>query len=159
MLAIATTRYLVALLALALTQLHHVLAQQGETVWSAVVITIYGDRIPLLSSNNSVMTPLGAQQMYSAGSLVRDRYIAPSNESLANGNHTIAGISPFEIDISQVMAFTTVSSEVWIDQSTLAFMSGLYPPVNGSSSDGSVSSATLANGTNIMSPLGGTHTQ
>ena len=146
--AMAPLHYL-AVLALSFTC---VLAQ-NETAWSAVVITMYGDRVPLLSPSYSVLTPLGAQQMFSVGALIRDRYIAPSNESLDNGNYTIAGISTYEMDVTQVMAYTTGTGEVWMGQSAQAFMSGLYPP---SSSNGSIPSATLANGTSIESPLGGT---
>ena len=143
-----------ALLALSFTYLRSALAQ-GETVWSAVIVTLYGDRVPLLSPNYSVMTPLGAQQMFSVGSFIRDRYIAPSNESLNDGNHTIDGISTNEVNPLQVVAITTSSPDVWLDQSAQAFMLGLYPAFNGSSNDESMSSAALANGTSLVSPLDG----
>ena len=54
-------------------------AQQGDTVWGAVTVSTFGDRVPLLSPNYSVITSLGAQQMYTAGQTVRERYITQSD--------------------------------------------------------------------------------
>jgi hypothetical protein len=72
-----------------------------ETTWASVVVTLYGDRVPLLSPQFSVLTPLGAQNLYSAGTLFRERYIARLSES-SGVNTAIQGISPYEIDNLQV---------------------------------------------------------
>ena len=97
-----------------------------ETVWAAVTVNNYGDRIPLLSPEYSVLTALGANQMYQAGQFFNDRYISPSNVTI-NGNHTIAGISPDAIDNWQT--YTLSLYEIFIDQSTQAFKAGMYPPL------------------------------
>ncbi|MCJ1327100.1 hypothetical protein MMC10_003766 [Thelotrema lepadinum] len=100
------------------------MGQQGDTVWGVVSISTSGDRIPLLSPEYSAITSLGASQMYSAGEVFRNRYIAPSNIS---GNYTIAGISRDQIDNSQTFVYTR--DTIFIDQSAQAFMAGLYPPL------------------------------
>ena len=87
------THTLATVLAAAVSHLTFAQAQSTETVWSSVLVTLYGDRAPLISSGNS-LTPLGAQQLYSAGSLFRDRYIAPSSSN-ASSDLVINGISPF----------------------------------------------------------------
>ena len=124
-----------------------------ETIWSSVVVTRYGDRTPLISPQLSVLTPLGAQQLYSAGSLFRDRYIAPPSPG-SDRLLQIDGISPFEIDVTQTFVQST------IDEFTLAsaqaFMQGLYPPVNSLGLSSILNSEyLLSNGSNVQFPLGG----
>lgn len=120
----------------------HVVAQNlTETVWSSVVVTRNGDSIPLISSNPTVLTPLGAQQLYSAGALFRDRYL--------NGNSTIPSISKSEIDNTQTFALSLLAE--YVESSAQAFMQGLYPP----DPNTIISSLSrLANGTTISPPLG-----
>ena len=101
------------------------MGQQGDTVWGVVSISTFGDRIPLLSPEYSAITALGASQMYSAGEVLRDRYIAPSNTS--GNNYTIVGISQDQIDNAQTFVYTR--DTIFIDQSAQAFMAGLYPPL------------------------------
>ena len=91
------THTIASIISLAVLRLALVHAQDTETVWSSVLVTLYGDRVPLISPDLSILTPLGAQQLYSAGSLFRDRYLAPSLN--ASSDYIINGISPFgELD-------------------------------------------------------------
>lgn len=130
-------------------------AAQTETIWASVIVTNYGDRVPLFSPNISVLTPLGALQMFRAGSTFRQRYISPPNDT-QDRDYTIAGISQYEIDIRQTSAYAS-HYPPWVDQSSQAFMSGLYPPLDRSSPNGTDSfpSGALANGSNLGAPLDG----
>ena len=77
----------------------------NETIWSSVIVTRYGDRTPLITPGFSNLTPVGAQQLASAGSFFRDRYIA-SSSTPSNGNHVINGISKYEVDNDQISALS-----------------------------------------------------
>ena len=123
------------------------LAQQSDTVWGAVIVSTFGDRVPLLSPDVSALTPLGAAQMFSAGQLFRERYIAPANDSLGR-NYTIANISTDRVDALETVAYAP--SDLFLAQSAQAFMAGLYPPAGNASA-----SSPLANGSAVASPLGG----
>ena len=117
------------------------------------MVTLYGDRTPLITPQLSVLTPLGAQQLYSAGSLFRDRYIAPSSTS-SDSTLLIDGISPFEIDIVQTYVESTYDE--FTLTSAQAFVQGLYPPINNLGQSSILNSENLlANGSNLQFPLGG----
>lgn len=125
-----------------------------ETIWSSVVITRNGDSIPLISDQLITLTPLGAQQLFSAGAFFRDRYIAPTNIS-AYGDYIINGISTYSIDNTQTFSLST--QDEYVIASAQAFIQGLYPPLNHSfaSEDPIITSVSLlANGTNTAFPLG-----
>ena len=124
-------------------------AQSSETIWSSVVITLYGDRVPLISPDLSILTPLGAQQLYSAGSNFRDRYIAPSSSAVAT-NKTIHGISTDKIDNTQLFVESTL--DPFNSASAQAFMQGLYPPTNSTITN---LKNQLASGLQVQYPLGG----
>lgn len=120
----------------------HVVAQNlPETIWSSVLVTRNGDSIPLISSSPAVLTPLGAQQMFSTGALFRDRYLS--------GNSTIPAISKSEIDSTQTLALSLLAE--YVESSAQAFMQGLYPPDQNTIIS---STSRLANGTTISPPLG-----
>ena len=142
---------LVALAAMALSLVGPARAQ-SDTVVAAVVVSTFGDRVPLLSPDYSVITSLGASQMFAAGQALRSRYISPTSggasANTTDGNYTIAGISTDRLEPSQVAGYAT--SDVWIAQSIQALMDGLYPPV-GANASGS----TLANGSAVAAPLDG----
>ena len=128
-------------------------AQQGDTIWGAVIVSTFGDRIPLLSPNYSTITSLGAQQMHNAGSLFRNRYISPSKDS---PNLTINGISQEQIDNTETYAYTL--DTIYVDQSAQAFMAGLYPPLSNSNNLTSIMAArsqTMAENTTIPWPNNG----
>ena len=126
-----------------------------ETVWSSVIITRNGDSIPLISNEPTVVTPLGAQQMFSAGTLFRDRYITGTTPG---NNLTIPGISMYEIDNTQTFALSLLHD--YVTASAQAFIQGLYPPLNNSfSTDDPIISpeSLLANSTQVSFPLGTSH--
>lgn len=124
-------------------------AQNSETVWSSVVITLYGDRVPLISPDLSILTPLGAQELYSAGSDFRTRYIVPPGSAVAS-NRTIHGISTDEIDNTQIFVESTF--DPFNTASAQAFMQGLYPPTNRTIAN---LKNQLADGSQVQYPLGG----
>ncbi|KAI5928199.1 histidine phosphatase superfamily [Camillea tinctor] len=123
-----------------------------ETVWASFAYVLYGERTPVLGESPVTLTPLGAQQLYSQGSLFRARYL--SNSSLSDEdnrittNSAIVGLEKDVIDNNQISIYSTPDD--FVTGSTLAFMQGLYPPVAGSSD-----ASTLANGTTIEYPLNG----
>jgi hypothetical protein len=60
-------------------------AQSNQQVtWAAVIFNLYGEKIPALKNGPYNISPLGAQQSYSAGSSVRDRYSQSSQSLPAN---------------------------------------------------------------------------
>ena len=144
----------IALLLAAVFQLAAGASNGSETIWSSVVITRNGDSIPLISNDPTVLTPLGAQQLFSAGASFRDRYIAPS-DAAAYGEYIINEISTYQIDNSQTFALSLLDE--YVAASAQAFVQGLYPPLNSSfiSEDPIITSVSLlANGSNIAFPLG-----
>ena len=125
-----------------------------ETVWSSVIVTRNGDSVPLIANEPTVVTPLGAQQMFTAGTLFRDRYITGATP----GNLTIPGISMYQIDNSQTFALSLLDE--YVAASAQAFIQGLYPPLNNSFSTADpiiTPESLLANSTNIAFPLGESH--
>lgn len=141
----------VAVWALGLVPASSALQQQ---VLSSFVFTRYGDRTPLYSTDMSILTPYGAQQMYDVGSKFRDRYLTTtfsSTESTA-----IRDISHDQLNANEVSILTT--DDQYTVASAQAFMQGLYPPLaDGSSQNYSqiVGVSDLANGTNVVAPLNG----
>lgn len=119
----------------------------SETVWASVVYSNHGDRTPLLLPVQNVLTPLGAQQLFSAGSFFRQRYLA-SPSGAQEANHSINGILHNAFDTTQTFVKSTLSD--YVVASAEAFMQGLYPPGNNSNP-----TSVLANGSIINSPLGG----
>ncbi len=131
----------------------------NETVWSSFAYILYGERTPLRGQLEPSLTPLGAQQLYSQGSLFRSRYL--SNSSLSDEdnaittNSPIAGIERLSLDNSQLSLYSTADD--YVVGGALAFMQGLYPPVTVTFAydNGGVNASRLANGTMIDYPLNG----
>lgn len=125
----------------------------GETIWSSVIYTRYGERTPLISPQESILTSVGAQQLYSAGSYFRNRYVAPLDDN-AGVSSAVNGISEYEVDSTQV--FTMSTADEYIATSAQAFLQGLYPPLSiSANTTANISTSILANGSNIEYPLGG----
>ena len=127
-----------------------------EQVWGAVIFTLYGDRTPFILPETFTLTPLGAQQLYGAGSTFRERYVSSSQLPFSEYtvNTVINGISEFQLDDDEVTIEST--TDQYIVASAQAFMQGLYPPLQVSSNDTFVTSqSSLANGSNIIAPLDG----
>ncbi|KAK4205699.1 histidine phosphatase superfamily [Triangularia verruculosa] len=140
------------------------LAQSNERVWSSVAWILYGDRTPLLS-DNPTLTPLGAQQLKTQGSALRDRYLWKSAQS-DNGDDNIdnnglddvapiSGIERYAINNQQLKVMSTTDS--YNVASAMAFFQGLYPPITQAfaNATGGMTAATLANGTIVNYPMGG----
>ena len=128
------------------------LAQTGsnETIWSSVVYSYHGERTPLILPMRKVLTPSGAQQVYSVGSFFRDRYVAPTTNESHLG---IRDLSKDEVDSTQSSVMSTLDE--YVVASAQAFMQGLYPPLNISSRTLLNPMSIFANGSIIDYPLGG----
>lgn len=125
-------------------------------IHASVVFAHYGERTPPLLPGMTELTPLGAQQMFSAGAFFRSRYITsrPAAEDNATASLPIWGLRTHRISDDQV--YVNAADAGPAAGSALAFMQGLYPPL-GNSSKGLVlsSQSLLANGSNVVGPLGG----
>ncbi|MCJ1375624.1 hypothetical protein MMC20_006861 [Loxospora ochrophaea] len=139
-------------LVLALAQLTSAQIDAADTIWSVVILTLYGDRTPLVSSDASLLTPLGAQQLYSAGSLFREIYISPPENEIGSSK-AIPGLDPNLLDNTQVFTLSTLDE--YVVTSAQAFMQGLYPPLATYNQTSIGSSSILANGSAVEFPLGG----
>ncbi|KAI1135801.1 phosphoglycerate mutase-like protein [Hypoxylon sp. FL0543] len=153
------SRSLRALIA-ALSLASEALAQSAnETVWSSFAYVFYGERTPLRGVLSPSLTPLGAQQLYSQGSLFRARYL--SNSSLSDEdnaittNAPIAGIERLALDNSQLAIYSTADD--YVVGGALAFLQGLYPPVarTFAYNNGGENASLLSNGTMVDYPLDG----
>ncbi|KAF3070785.1 hypothetical protein GL218_00603 [Daldinia childiae] len=149
-----------AALAAGLTLVSEVLAQStNETVWASVAYVLYGERTPFQGDLAPSLTPLGAQQLYSQGSLFRARYLSNSSlsdeENAITTNSPIVGIERQALDNSQLSISS--STDDYVVGSALAFLQGLYPPVTQTfaSNNGGDNASTLANGTVVNYPLDG----
>ncbi|KAH7095627.1 histidine phosphatase superfamily [Paraphoma chrysanthemicola] len=113
-----------------------------------------GERTPVIRPGPSVLTALGATQMFELGQNFRTRYIAGNAPGRLGVEH-IAGMSS-RLNNDQVMVHTLNPPHLM--SSAQAFMQGLYPPTNIASGNGSSMSSTgglLSNGSAIDYPLGG----
>ena len=120
-------------------------AQDQGTIFSSVAFVRTGERTPIIEAyeNVTTLTPFGAQQMSTVGSMFRRRYM-PNNSS------RIQGLSVNELNNLQT-AFYSSNSQYTL-AATQAFVQSLYPPYAPSSS----TSSPLTNGTaNNQYPLGG----
>lgn len=131
----------------------------GEHVWSSVGWILHGERTPYYLPNTPTLTSLGAQQMFSQGSMFRARYLQTGSfaqdEEGGIDSAPIVGIEKNAIDNSQIEILSTTDS--FIFTGALAFMQGLYPPIEQAFADnsGDMDSAILANGTLVNYPLNG----
>ena len=124
-----------------------------QQVLSSFVFTRHGDRTPLYSSDLSILTPYGAQQMHDVGTGFRERYLTTTFE--ATESTAIRDISRDQLNADEISILTT--DDQYTIASAQAFMQGLYPPLGDvlnqdfTSPEGSF----LANGTTVAAPLNG----
>jgi Histidine phosphatase superfamily (branch 2) len=133
-----------------------VTAQNGlrQQVLSTFVYTHYGDRTPFVLPHDPTLTPLGAQQLYNAGSNFRNRYITPVTGADDNEFTTIRNISPHQLLQDEITVLAT--NEHYVSASAQAFLQGLYPPLASSINHTYITGQSpLANGTNVVAPLNG----
>ncbi|KAG4432865.1 hypothetical protein IFR05_011639 [Cadophora sp. M221] len=111
-----------------------ILSQNTDQVtWAAVSYTYHGEKTPdFHSPSRSIdLTPLGAQQLFNAGTGIRNRYITSMN--ISQDTIPINGISVHDLDNDQLDVLTMEIPHV--AASALAFMQGLYPPFDAITSD------------------------
>ncbi|KAB8293511.1 hypothetical protein EYC80_007817 [Monilinia laxa] len=95
--------------------------------WSSVVYTYYGEVTPtFLNVTTPSLTPLGANQLYNSGSIIRDRYLNSTSTQLTLG-FPINGLSDPYIINNQLQVWST--GDEYVVASAQAFIQGLYPPV------------------------------
>ena len=123
----------------------------NETIWASVIYTYYGDRTPLLWPVPNMLTSLGAQQLFSAGSFFRQRYLTKTHGGMIGP--AINKISTDTLDNLEVFAKSTVDQ--FTAASGLAFIQGLYPPTNVSSDDNLAFATSPSNGSEPTAPLDG----
>jgi hypothetical protein len=113
----------------------------------------YGDRTPFVLPTPQTLTPLGAQQLYEAGSKIRQRYLMPDDNGSTEPTG-IAGIASYQLEYDQLTVLST--DDQYVFASALAFMQGLYPPLETSSNYTYIAGqSTLQNGSNVVAPLNG----
>lgn len=97
------------------------------TVLSSVVFIRSGERTPqILGNDPSVLTSLGAQQAYNAGSFFRDRYVSSASSESGVNRAPLRGLSANSYDPRQmyILAQDTHPTAA----TAQAFMQGFYPP-------------------------------
>ena len=113
----------------------------AETVLGVYMFHRHGDRTSK-STPPANLTDLGYQEVYTSGDYYRSRYIA------ADAPYRINGINENVVKQSQISA--SAPADTVLQNSATGFLQGLYPPVGDV-----LGSQTLANGTNVTSPLNG----
>ncbi|KAL1646933.1 hypothetical protein SLS58_003069 [Diplodia intermedia] len=129
----------------------------SAAVHAAVIFTRTGERTPLLVEQGPAeLTPLGARQAHSQGTVFRQRYIAPQANSVdLGGPEAIRNISEYAIDNNQLYVLAT--EDGYAPATAQAFLQGLYPPytLNDTVTPALAATAVLANGTYMEAPLNG----
>jgi hypothetical protein len=128
----------------------------NEHVWSSVAWVLHGERTPLWGPTlYPALTPLGAQQMFAQGSLLRDRYLREDPEEQDATFAPIVGIERNAIDNTQLSILT--NTDQYMVTSAQAFLQGLYPPILQAFSEnsGGIEAARYANGSIVNYPLQG----
>jgi Histidine phosphatase superfamily (branch 2) len=146
-------KHLLASMAFAITAARAQTVLKPE-VLSSFIYTMYGDRTPFVLPQDPVLTPLGARQLYNAGSNFRARYITATTDTGDDGDATIRNISPYQLVPGEITVLST--DDQYVTASAQAFVQGLYPPLSTSSNYTYITGQSpLANGTNVIAPLDG----
>ena len=127
-----------------------------QVTWASTAFTYHGEKLPFLNNGPYNLTPLGAQQLLLAGSLLRARYVSPPvNGSQLTVSLPINGLNVNDIENSQMQILST--NDEYVTASAMAFMQGLYPPKN-ANGEGTLTvdeESIMGNGSLIQFPLGG----
>jgi len=111
----------------------------AETVLGAYIFHRHGDRTPKsLAPTN--LTALGYEQVYTSGQYYRERYLT--------GSSKINGINEDVVKLSQLSVTAPVDNV--LQNSAMAFMQALYPPVGSGDSV-----QVLADGRSVQAPMDG----
>ncbi|KAH6612818.1 histidine phosphatase superfamily [Chaetomium sp. MPI-SDFR-AT-0129] len=116
----------------------------AETVHGALVFVRHGDRTAKHLGPTS-LTPVGASEVFEAGTFTRARYLSSSSP------HHIRGMSEAQYVSSQVYA--SAPDEPVLFQTATSFLQALYPPLGQSFT--ATQADKLANGSSVPSPLNG----
>ncbi|KAH7912875.1 histidine phosphatase superfamily [Hygrophoropsis aurantiaca] len=115
----------------------------------AVLLVRHGDRLEFFQDpqtytpTETYLTPLGATQEYQLGTFLRAQYLDPSSPSF------IDGVSSDAANVNQIYVRADAGGGGSVILNSVAgLLQGLYPATT-------ESNITLANGTNIVGPLGG----
>lgn len=122
-----------------------------QKIWSTVIFTLHGESTPYAYLEDQVLTPLGAHQLFRAGSTFRNRYVDPTRSM----SYVIDGISRQRPNPDQIGVVSL--PDQFISASAQAFMQGLYPPRGSTSANTSYvdEAAHMADGTIMNFPLSG----
>ncbi|EIW59547.1 phosphoglycerate mutase-like protein [Trametes versicolor FP-101664 SS1] len=127
------------------------MSADNSTILGVVVFARHGDRQGFYqdpqtyTASATVITPLGEQQEFQLGSLLRSQYLDPSSSTYIQG---IANTSTL-FQSNQVIVRADAGGEGGvIFDSAVALTQGLWPVTSNANT-------TLANGTTITSPLNG----
>ncbi|RAH69652.1 uncharacterized protein BO66DRAFT_471881 [Aspergillus aculeatinus CBS 121060] len=124
-----------------------------EQVWAVFAYTLHGDSVPTALPRESVVTPYGASELYTAGSAFRDRYIAIHSTDVSPSTR-IERISSYVLADEDIDILATTDPSVIA--SAQAFMQGLYPALNETYDAQFFDPIFLmSNGTVTTGPLGG----
>ncbi|TFK70392.1 phosphoglycerate mutase-like protein [Pluteus cervinus] len=124
------------------------MSSEGDLL-GVVVMTRHGDRQGFYQDPKTytptltTVTPLGTQQEFQLGQLLRNLYLDPSSSSFIKGiNYTLA-------DQTQILARADAGGEAGVIlDSAASLLQGLFPANENYTT-------SLANGTTVASPLGG----
>jgi hypothetical protein len=125
-----------------------------QVTWASVAFVNHGEKIPYLSKGPYNLTPLGATQLQSAGSVFRDRYLSPPvNGSQLTIGTPINGLNVNDIENTQL--YIASLNDEHISASAMAFMQGVYPPRGESGSLSMDEESLLGNSSLVQFPLNG----
>lgn len=124
-------------------------AQDGQTTWGAVVMTMHGEKSPGMTSAFPDLTPLGAQQGWSQGQMLRTRYLQGPGTNITH-NYPIRDLPVNAIDNSKLYMLS--ADDDYMSASAQAFMQGVYPPLGQVYVD---DESILSNNSVVQYPLGG----
>ncbi|KAL7943855.1 heterokaryon incompatibility domain-containing protein [Trichoderma barbatum] len=129
-------------------------------VWAVVAYINHGEKTPSLGGLNTILTPMGARQMWRQGSAFRNRYLGTQNSSSfsnSTGNFMIQGIAKDAINNDQLTIMS--QTDEWVAGGAMAFMQGLYPPTtnkfNSLAGGDEMAQDVLSSSGPIDYPLGG----
>jgi hypothetical protein len=124
-----------------------------QVTWGSVAFVNHGEKIPYLNHGSNNLSPLGAHQLFSAGSVIRDQYLSPPvNVSRQTTGTPINGLNVNDIENTQL--YIASQSDEYVSSSAMAFMQGLYPPRSSGTQtvDGE---SIMGNGSLLQYPLDG----
>lgn len=119
----------------------------ADKIVGSVMIVRHGDRTAK-SADQTVLTPIGEQEQHEQGSFFHSRYFNTSSDFHIEGLNTT-------YQASQISA--SVPNSAVLQNSQLAFLQSLYPPISTLSDDAeaTVVGSSLSNGTDDSAPLNG----